>query len=73
MTNKSLVALYEEEIAEIKVKMQKMQTRQIRFYAESYKSCDKYPSFMHEELHEKYMNSYKNEVKQLESLILELI
>ena len=70
MTNKSLVALYKEEIAEIKVKMQKMQTR---FNAEDYKSCNKYPSFMHEELHEKYMNSYKNEVKQLERLILELI
>ena len=70
MTNKSLVALYNSEIAEIKVKMQKMQAR---FNAEDYKNCNKYPSFMHEELHEKYMNSYKNEVKQLESLILELI
>ena len=70
MSNKSLVALYKSEIAEIKVKMQKMQAR---FETEDYKNCNKYPSFMHEELHEKYMNSYKNSIKQLENLILELI
>ena len=70
MTNKSLVALYKSEIAEIKVKMQKMQAR---FETEDYKNCNKYPSFMHVEMHEKFMNSYKNEVKQLENLILELV
>ena len=70
MSYQSTIALYKAEIAEIKVKMQKMQAR---FNAEDYKNCNKYPSFMHEELHEKYINSYKNEVKQLESLILELI
>ena len=70
MTNKSLVALYKAEIAEIKVKMQKMQAR---FNTKDYKNCNKYPSFMHEELYEKYINSYKNEVKQLEALILELV
>ena len=70
MSKQSTIALYKSEIAEIKVKMQKMQAR---FNAEEYKSCNKYPSFMHEELHEKYMNSYKNEVKQLENLILELV
>ena len=70
MSKQSTIALYKLEIVEIKVKMQKMQAR---FETEEYKSCNKYPSFMHEELHEKYMNSYKNEVKQLESLILELI
>ena len=70
MTNKSLVVLYKSQIAETKVKMQKMQ---VRFETEEYKNCNKYPSFMHKELHEKYMNSYKDEIKQLENLILELI
>lgn len=70
MSKQSTIALYKSQIAETKVKMQKMQAR---FETEEYKNCNKYPSFMHEELHEKYINSYKNEVKQLESLILELI
>ena len=70
MSKQSTIVLYKTEIAEIKAKMQKMQAR---FNAEDYKNCNKYPSFMHEELHEKYMNSYKNEVKQLEELISELI
>ena len=70
MSKQSTIALYKAEIAEIKVKMQKMQAR---FDAEDYKNCNKYPSFMHEELHEKYINSYKNSIKQLEELILELI
>ena len=70
MTNKSLVALYKSQIAEVKAKMQK---RQARINAEDYKSCNKYPSFMHEEMNEKIINSYKNEIKQLENLILELV
>ena len=70
MSKQSTIALYKAEIVEIKAKMQKMQAR---FETEDYKNCKKYPSFMHEELHEKYMNSYKNEVKQLEELILELV
>ena len=70
MSKQSTIALYKSQIAETKVKMQKMQAR---FETEEYKSCKKYPSFMHEEMHEKCMNSYKNKVKQLEELILELI
>ena len=70
MSKQSTVELYKSQIAETKAKMQKMQAR---FETEEYKSCNKYPTFMHEEMHEKYINSYKNEVKQLEKLILELV
>lgn len=70
MSNKSLVVLYKSQIAEAKAKMQKMQAR---FETEEYKNCDKYPSFMHEEMHEKYMNQYAKSIEQLEKLILELV
>ncbi len=70
MSKQSTVALYKSQIAEVKVKMQKMQAR---FETEEYKNCNKYPSFMHEELHEKYMNQYTKSIEQLEKLILELI
>lgn len=70
MSKQSIVTLYKSQIAETKVKMQKMQAR---FETEEYKNCNKYPSFMNEELHEKYMNQYANSIKQLEKLILELI
>ena len=69
MSNKSLVALYKSQIAETKVNMQNMQAR---FETEEYKNCNKYPSFMHEELHEKYINKYTKSIEQLEKLILEL-
>ena len=70
MSKQSTVALYKSQIAEIKVKMQK---RQARFEAEEHKNCNKYPSFMHEEMQEKIINSYKNDIEQLEKLILELV
>ena len=70
MSKQSTIALYKSEIAEVKAKMQK---RQARFNAEDYKSCNKYPSFMHEEMNEKIINSYKNDIEQLEKLILELV
>lgn len=70
MTNKSLVALYKSQIDETKVKMQKSKAR---FEAEEHKNCNKYPSFMREEMQEKIINSYKNDIEQLENLILELI
>lgn len=70
MSKQSTVALYKSQIAEIKVKMQKSQAR---FETEEYKSCNKYPSFMREEMQEKIMNSYKNDIEQLENLILELV
>lgn len=70
MTNQSIIELYKSQIAEIKVKMQKMQAR---FETKEYKNCNKYPSFMHEELHEKYMNQYTKSIEQLEKLILELL
>lgn len=70
MTNQSIIELYKSQIAEIKVKMQKMQAR---FETEEYKNCNKYPSFMHEEMHVKYMNQYTKSIEQLEKLILELL
>lgn len=70
MSKLSTVALYKSQIAEAKENMQNMQAR---FETEEYKNCNKYPSFMHEELHEKYMNQYANSIKQLEKLILELV
>ena len=70
MSKQSTIVLYKTEISEIKAKMQKTQAR---FNPEDYKSCNKYPSSMHEELYEKYMKSYENEVKQLAELISELI
>lgn len=70
MSKLSTVALYKAEIAETKVKMKKMQAR---FETKGYKNCNKYPSFMHEEMHEKYINSYKDEIEQLERLILDLV
>ena len=70
MSIQSTIILYKTEIAEIKVKMQK---RQARFETEDYKNCNKYPSFMHEEMNEKIINSYKNDIEQLENLILELV
>lgn len=70
MTNKSLVVLYKSQIAETKENMQNMQAR---FETEDYKNCNKYPSFMQEELHEKYMNQYAKSIEQLEKLILELV
>ena len=70
MTKQSTVDLYKSQIAETKVKMQKSKAR---FATEEYKNCNKYPSFMHEEMQEKIINSYKNDIEQLENLILELI
>ena len=70
MSKQSTIALYKSEIAEIKAEMQK---RQARFETGEYKNCNKYPSYMHEEMNEKIMNSYKKSIKQLEKLILELV
>ena len=70
MTNKSLVVLYKSQIAETKENMQNMQAR---FETEEYKKCNKYSSFIHEEMYEKYMNQYTKSIEQLEKLILDLI
>lgn len=70
MSNKSLVVLYKSQIAEAKENMQNMQAS---FETEEYKNCTKYPSFMHEEMHEKYINQYAKSIKQLEKLIKELV
>lgn len=70
MNNQSIIELYKSQIAEIKVKMQKSQAR---FETEEYKNCNRYPSYMHEELHEKYMNQYTKSIEQIEKLILELL
>ena len=70
MSKQSTVTLYKSQIAETKVKMQKMQAR---FDTGEYKNCNKYPAFMHEELHEKYMSRYTKSIAKLEELILELI
>lgn len=71
--NANLIAIYKADIKATKLKMKKSKARYKRFKTGEYKTCEKYPAYMHEEMQAKIIQGYERDIKQLETLILELV
>lgn len=69
MNNAKLISIYKADIKATQLKMQKSKAR---FETGEYKTCKKYPAYMHEELQAKIIQGYEQDIKQLKTLILEL-
>lgn len=69
MTNKEMIALYQAQILDIENKAAK---RKAQFETGSYKSCKKYPAYMHEEMNQRFVDADNSSIAQLKKLIGDL-